>query len=180
MKVASALLVAVLAAFNAVSGAHDSPSTREGAKALPAREHPFGRQGEAKNVSRKIAIDMNDTMRYSPATLQIKRGETVRLEVANSGKVMHELVLGTMTELKEHAEFMRKHAATNHREAMEHADAMHHEAAHMLHVQPGKKQTLVWQFTKPGEFYYACLIPGHLEAGMIGKIVVTAPSDPTR
>jgi uncharacterized cupredoxin-like copper-binding protein len=32
---------------------------------------------------------------------------------------------------------------------------------------------MVWQFTKAGEFYYACLIPGHIEAGMIGKIKVT-------
>jgi hypothetical protein len=37
---------------------------------------------------------MNDTMRYSPAALDVTRGETLRLKVANTGKVMHELVLG--------------------------------------------------------------------------------------
>lgn len=42
----------------------------------------------------------------------------------------------------------------------------------MAHVAPGKTETIVWQFTKVGEFHYACLIPGHFEAGMIAKIIV--------
>ena len=29
-----------------------------------------------------------------------------------------------------------------------------------------------WEFTKAGEFYYGCLMPGHFEAGMIGKVIV--------
>jgi uncharacterized cupredoxin-like copper-binding protein len=42
----------------------------------------------------------------------------------------------------------------------------------MAHVAPGKDETIVWQFTKAGEYHYACLIPGHLEAGMIARITV--------
>jgi uncharacterized cupredoxin-like copper-binding protein len=49
---------------------------------------------------------------------------------------------------------------------------MAHDDWHGKHVQPGESASLVWQFTKPGEFYYACLVPGHFEAGMIGTIVV--------
>jgi uncharacterized cupredoxin-like copper-binding protein len=49
---------------------------------------------------------------------------------------------------------------------------MEHDEPHMSHVSPGKKEEMVWQFTKEGEFYFACLIPGHFEAGMIGKITV--------
>ena len=49
---------------------------------------------------------------------------------------------------------------------MEHADA------NMAHVKPGAKGEIVWQFTKAGEYQFACLIPGHYEAGMIGKVVV--------
>ena len=37
---------------------------------------------------------------------------------------------------------------------------------------PGKEGEVVWQFTRAGEFHYACLIPGHMEAGMIAKITV--------
>jgi uncharacterized cupredoxin-like copper-binding protein len=99
-------------------------------------------------------------MRFSPETLEIRRGDIVRFEAKNGGKIMHEMVIGTMDELKKHAELMRKHPG------------MEHDEPYMAHVAPGKIENMVWQFTKAGEFYYACLIPGHFEAGMIGKIVV--------
>ena len=35
-----------------------------------------------------------------------------------------------------------------------------------------RRESIVSQFTKAGEFHYACLIPGHPEAGMIAKITV--------
>ena len=36
-----------------------------------------------------------------------------------------------------------------------------------------RSSELLWKFTKTGEFYFACLVPGHFEAGMHGKIVVS-------
>jgi uncharacterized cupredoxin-like copper-binding protein len=109
---------------------------------------------------------MSDAMRFTPAELVVKQGETVRFRVKNSGKVLHEMVLGTMQELKEHAEMMKKNP-----------DGAHHgHEPNMVHVAPGKTGTLVWQFTRAGEFNYGCLIPGHFEAGMIGRVRV-APSD---
>jgi uncharacterized cupredoxin-like copper-binding protein len=127
---------------------------------ISAEEKPFGRQGDPKKATRTIKIDMADTMRYSPAEIAVKQGETVRFEVKNSGKLMHEIVFGTMKELKEHAELMRKHPG------------MEHDEPYMAHVAPGKTERLVWQFTKAGEFYYGCLIPGHFEGGMVGKVIV--------
>ena len=50
---------------------------------------------------------------------------------------------------------------------------MEHDEPCMAHVAPGKQGELVWQFTQPGEFYYGCLVPGHFEAGMVGKVRVT-------
>lgn len=44
----------------------------------------------------------------------------------------------------------------------------------MAHVAPGETERIVWQFTKSGDFYYGCLVSGHFEAGMIGKINVSA------
>jgi uncharacterized cupredoxin-like copper-binding protein len=49
---------------------------------------------------------------------------------------------------------------------------MEHEEPYQAHVAPGKTERIVWHFTKPGEFYYGCLIAGHFEAGMIGKVIV--------
>ncbi len=70
------------------------------------------------------------------------------------------MVLGTMDELKKHAEMMKKHPD------------MEHDEPHMAHVGPGKTGEMGWRFTRAGTFYFGCLIPGHFEAGMIGKVVV--------
>ncbi len=154
--------LALMLGLNGFAFAH-SPAS-QGAKAekraISTEEKPWGREGDPKNVTRTIKVDMNDKMRFVPGALTIKLGETVRFEVRNSGKVMHEMVIGTQAELKAHAELMRKHPG------------MEHDEPYMAHAAPGKTERIVWHFTKPGEFYYACLVPGHFEAGMIGKIVV--------
>jgi uncharacterized cupredoxin-like copper-binding protein len=155
----AALGVVALTAGPAASHT-DTPKAKAPKKAISIEEKAFGREGDPKKVSRTIKVDMADTMRYSPAQITVKQGETVRIEAKNSGKVMHEIVLGTMKELKEHAELMRKHPG------------MEHDEPYMAHVAPGKTERIVWQFTKPGEYYYGCLIPGHFEAGMIGKVIV--------
>jgi uncharacterized cupredoxin-like copper-binding protein len=120
----------------------------------------FGQPGDPEKISRSVAIDMNDTMRYNPARISVKRGETIRFLVKNSGQVKHEVVLGTVKELREHAALMRKFPE------MEHADP------NQLAVDPGKTGELIWQFTKSGTFDFACLQPGHYEAGMHGRIAV--------
>ena len=116
--------------------------------------------GEPAKVSRTVNVQMSDAMRFRPAKITVKRGETIRFALSNSGKVKHEMVLGTIKELKEHAAMMQKFPE------MEHADA------NMASVEPGKTGELVWQFTKTGTFDFACLQPGHFEAGMVGKVVV--------
>ena len=157
-------------------GGHGKPKAVDYSK---AEEMPFGKAGNPKMAARTIRIGMHDTMRFvaaaqgraadvqpgttphsMPADIVVKRGETVRFLVRNDGKVMHEMVIGAMKDLKEHAELMRKFPN------------MEHDEPYMAHVAPGKEGELVWQFTKAGEFHYACLIPGHMEAGMIAKITV--------
>lgn len=152
----------VLAIAGGAAYAHEQkPHAKKEARPISTDEKPFGREGDPKKVSRTINIGMSDQMRYTPSELTVKQGETVRFRVKNAGKVMHEMVIGTMDELKAHAEMMRKHPG------------MEHDEPYMSHVAATKTGTMVWQFTKAGEFYYACLIPGHFEAGMIGKVVVT-------
>ena len=156
------VIVSALTANGAVFAHTDAPQDAKPArKAVSTEEKAFGREGDPKKVSRTVTVDMSDKMRFSPASLTVRQGETVRFVVKNSGKVMHEMVLGTMQELKEHAELMRKHPG------------MEHDEPYMAHVAPGKTERIVWQFTKPGEFYYGCLVPGHFDAGMLGKINIT-------
>jgi uncharacterized cupredoxin-like copper-binding protein len=121
----------------------------------------LGKPGDPGKVTRSIMVEMNDTMRFKPDSIRVKRGETIRFIVRNTGKQKHEMVLGTIKELKEHAELMRKFPV------MEHADP------NQVSVDPGMTGELVWQFTKAGTFDFACLVPGHFEAGMVGKIRVS-------
>jgi uncharacterized cupredoxin-like copper-binding protein len=150
-----------LAALSLPAHPHgDAKHERKASKPISTEEKDFGREGDPKKASRTVRIDMSDKMRFTPASLAIKQGETVKFVVRNSGKVMHEMVIGTMKELKEHAEVMKKHPT------------MEHEEPYMAHVAPGRTETITWQFTKAGEFNFGCLIPGHFEAGMVGKITV--------
>lgn len=155
------LLLSVAIAFNAV-WAHDGPTDKKTAKpvAQDTTEAAFGKSGDPKKVTRTVNVTMSDRMRYTPDSIKVKVGETVRLVVKNEGKIMHELVLGRPQDLKAHAKLMKKHPG------------MEHDEPYMAHVAPGKTETIVWQFDKSGEFQFGCLIPGHFEAGMIGKVVV--------
>jgi len=125
-----------------------------------AEQKDWGIAGDPKRVKRTIEIRMTDDMRFAPKDLQVKLGETVRLVAVNAGKVLHEVVIGTPQELRAHAEMMKKHPG------------MEHEEPWMVHVDPGQKGAFVWTFNRAGTFEFACLIPGHFEAGMIGRITV--------
>ena len=150
------LLVSPIAAYAHEDAAHKKAAV----DAAKAEQQSFGRAGNPRAVNRTMTITMSDTMRFSPANLTIKQGTTVRFVVRNDGMLLHEMVLGTEDDLAKHAELMRKFPD------------MEHGEPHMVHVQPGRTENMVWQFNRPGEFRFACLAPGHYEAGMIGKITV--------
>jgi uncharacterized cupredoxin-like copper-binding protein len=154
-------LTFLLMAATPLAWAHGDQQGKKAARLVSTEEKAFGREGDPNSVTRTITVDMDDRMRFTPGDITVKRGQTVRFRVKNSGKALHEMVLGTMQELKAHAEMMKKHPG------------MEHDEPYMAHVAPGKTETFVWQFTKPGEFYYGCLVPGHFEAGMLGKVKVT-------
>ena len=126
-----------------------------------AEQKPFGIAADPRKAKRTIRVDMTDNMRFTPAQITLTEGEVVRFVAANKGQVLHEMVLGTVEDLKAHADLMRKHPG------------MEHDEPHMTHVAPGKSGEIGWRFTKAGTYYYGCLIPGHFEAGMIGKVVVS-------
>ena len=157
-----AITVALLLAAGAdsVLGHGDSPHAVGKFDAATAEQKPFGIAGDPAKTNRTMRISMGDTMRFTPAVLTIKRGQTVRFIVHNDGKTLHEMVLGTEQELAKHAELMRKFPD------------MEHNEPHMVHVKPGRTEEMVWTFNQPGEFRFACLVPGHYEAGMIGKVIV--------
>lgn len=152
-----------LAALTLSTLAHaDAAHDGRGASKEKSEDHAsaVGKPGDPAKVTRTMTVDMNDAMRFIPAEINVKKGETIKFVVQNSGKIKHEMVLGSMKELKDHGEMMKKMPE------MEHADA------NQVTVDPGKTGEIIWQFTKAGKFDFACLQPGHFESGMKGKIAV--------
>ncbi|QIL44162.1 cupredoxin family protein [Acidovorax sp. HDW3] len=158
---ASALLASATAVFAHESAHAHSAHLAATDSAAPAQQTPFGIAGQAHNVQRTLTLDMSDAMRFAPAHIQVRQGQTLRLRVRNQGQVLHEIVLGTPASLAKHAQ------------AMQAQPEMAHDSAYMAHVAPNAQGELLWQFNRAGTFEYACLIPGHFEAGMRGTITVT-------
>jgi len=123
-------------------------------------QKPWGIAGQPRQVQRTITLTMGDDMRFQPDRLEIRLGETVRLRVRNTGRLLHELVIGTPEELAAHAAQMLKHPD------MEHAEP------YMTHVPPGQTGEIIWTFNRAGDFEFACLVAGHYQAGMKGRISV--------
>lgn len=128
--------------------------------AVVKEQKPWGIAGDAKAVSRTVNVSMGDDMRFQPAKLEVKQGETIRFKVKNTGALLHEFVIGTKEDNAKHAELMLKFPN------------MEHDEPYMVHVDPGKTGEVVWTFNRPGQFEFACLIAGHYQAGMVGTITV--------
>ena len=160
MTAVLAALLATLAFAASPARAHGESAHVAPATAAAKEQKPWGIAGNARDAKRTIEIRMLDTMRFVPDRIDVKQGETVRLVLRNAGKTMHELVLGTKQELDEHAALMAKFPG------------MEHDEPFMAHVAPGRRGEIVWHFNRAGEFDFACLIAGHYQAGMVGKVRV--------
>lgn len=155
------LIAAALAPF-AAGGAHAHGEKKHAAGQVRKEQKDWGIAGNPKLARRRIEVRMLDTMRFVPDRIELRQGETVRFVVHNGGRMLHEFVIGTQAENQAHAELMKKHPD------------MEHDEPWMAHVPAGKSAELVWQFNRPGQFQFACLIAGHYDAGMVGTLVVAA------
>ena len=159
------LLAAALFTASATSGlalAHTDTPHDQKAGPVKKEQKDWGIAGDAKAARRTVEFRMTDNMRFTPDTLDVKQGETIKFVLRNNGAVLHEFVLGTKTELDEHALLMVKFPT------------MEHSEPYMAHVAPGKTGEIVWTFNRAGDFDFACLIAGHYSAGMVGKVKVVA------
>lgn len=165
MKLKQTLITFLLVSLSLNLLAHGKEEHGKEKNLMPAspaiqEQKPWGIAGDAKAVTRTIAIGMGDNMRFTPDRIAVKLGETVQFTIQNNGKILHEFVIGTQKELADHAAMMVKFPT------------MEHDEPYMAHVAAGKSGRIVWQFNQAGEFDFACLIAGHYSAGMVGKITV--------
>jgi uncharacterized cupredoxin-like copper-binding protein len=122
-----------------------------------------GQPGDPKKSTRVVNIKMfegSGKMGYEPARIEVRRGEQIRFVLQNDGEEDHEFILATVAENRKHAEVMKKNPD------------MEHDDPNAKRLLPQGHGEIVWKFTKRGTFEFACLIPGHYEKGMFGRITV--------
>lgn len=122
-----------------------------------------GEPGDPKKPAKSISVDMLEAdgkMLFAPDRLEVRRGQQVRFLLRNSGELEHEFVLGTTEDNLRHAEEMQA------------SPDMGHDEPNGKRLEPNETGEIVWRFTKAGTFEFACLIPGHREAGMTGFVAV--------
>jgi uncharacterized cupredoxin-like copper-binding protein len=122
-----------------------------------------GAPGDPSKPARVIEVKMFEgggKMGFAPARIEVRKGEQIRFLLANDGEEDHEFMLATVKENRKHAEVMKKNPD------------MEHDDPNGKRLMPHGSSEIVWKFTKRGEFEFACLIPGHYEKGMFGKVIV--------
>lgn len=158
--VRSIVILAAALGFAASAAAHGPKPHDKPQPAHSGHGAEVGEPGDPKQVVRTFQIGMADDMKFRPAVVTVRQGETIKFMVKNTGKLKHEMVIGTQTELEAHAKEMEKNPD------------MEHDDPNAVDVEPGKAGTLIWKFTRTGEVPFACLIPGHMQGGMVGKVIV--------
>ena len=142
----------------------------------------IGQPGKASATTRTVEVVLRDNM-FQPETIPVKRGETVRFVLRNEGQLLHEFNIGTAAMHAEHQKemaMMMDHGmitptSINHQMMkMDHTKMgmkpMKHDDPNSVLVEPGKTKELVWTFPNSGDLEFACNVPGHYEAGMVGRI----------
>ena len=123
-------------------------------------DSPIGQAATMDQVTKTVTIDMTDNMRFTPANVQVTKGDVVHFIVKNSGAVQHEMTIGTPEELALHYQQMLKFPG------------MQHDDPQTASVAPNETGDIVWAFTTSGTVDFACLQPGHFDAGMKGYVQV--------
>ncbi len=117
-----------------------------------------GKPGEASKATRTIKLTQVDNM-FLPAEISVSEGETIRFVIKNGGSKKHEMIIGSMADLKKIANMRRKFPEQNRVDA------------HLIQLEPGEQKELIWQFSKAGVVDFACPLPGHFKK-MRGTITV--------
>jgi uncharacterized cupredoxin-like copper-binding protein len=140
----------------------------------------IGIPGKTSDASRTIEIKMFDNY-YEPENISVSEGETILFVVKNAGELVHEFNIATSAMHAAHQEEMMKmmeHGALesdkiNHemmKMDMGGGKTMEHSDPNSILLEPGKSGEVVWKFIKASALEFACNIPGHYEAGMMGEI----------
>ncbi|WP_263141913.1 plastocyanin/azurin family copper-binding protein [Pseudomonas sp. RIT-PI-AD] len=156
----------------------------------PAGGYAFGAPAQASQADRTVEIVLGD-MFYRPAAVEVKAGETLRFVLKNEGSLLHEFNLGDAAMHARHQQEMlkmqqsgmltptgMKQGTAEHGQmaGMDHGAMPHggmtHDDPNSVLVPPGQTAELTWTFKEATGLEFACNVPGHYQAGMVGRVVV--------
>lgn len=114
---------------------------------------------------RRIDLTMTDEMRFEPATIRVRAGETIRFVVRNASTEDHEAYIGTDEEQRTHA--------TDHSGFGPKEQSTIEHMGYGVHVPALGDSELVAAFDEGTEYVIGCHYPGHYQAGMRAVIEVS-------
>ncbi|MFJ2680123.1 copper-resistant cuproprotein CopI [Pseudomonas sivasensis] len=150
------------------------------AMADASHSYAFGQPAAADKATRTVEVTLQD-IAFAPKSLDVKAGETVRFVLVNKGQLLHEFSLGDAAMHAAHQKEMLQMQASGMLTStgmgkMDHSamgrGAMKHDDPNSVLVEPGKTAELTWTFTQATGLEFACNLPGHYQAGMVGKLTV--------
>lgn len=171
-------LIGLVATALTLSGCTAPPSP-VATTAAPATPTPTPGSAAVKIVDgiQVVTIEASE-FKFTPADLALKAGKT-KFIVPNRGVVPHEFVLYPEAEKAEVIEAHKREMAQPggpKEGSEEHGKAM--VLVRLEDIGGGKTKESEVIDLKPGTYEMGCLIPGHYEAGMKGRIVVGEASAP--
>ena len=114
--------------------------------------------GGSSKPSTKIDVTMTD-FQFQPNTFTVPAGQEITLNAANSGGVVHSFVI------------MKKGQSAGTEFNKEDQPNVYWQ----VEVQPGgSADTTFMAPEETGEYEVVCHVPGHVQAGMVGKLNVVA------
>lgn len=125
-----------------------------------AKVFAFGQPGNEKSVSRTVQIDIHDDAGFSPRSLKLRPGETVRFVVRNLGNVKHEFRIGDPEYQRAHEDMVRS------------MPGMEHDDPNAIVVAPGDTGWIIWEFGGGPVVELACHLSGQYQSGKVTSISI--------
>lgn len=142
-----------------------------GAHADAGHGPKIGSPANLTDANRTIEIDMTDN-RYNVDRIDVKKGDVVHFIIHNKGQLVHEFNIGSPGMHAVHRDEMQAMMQSGQMTPtmMHGGSGMGHHDPNSVLLNPGETKELVWRFDHSVDgLEFACNVPGHYQAGMVGK-----------